>query len=160
MQKFILNIIVIVKKFGSIFKAIKKDQLNSNPDIGTPTKIIKFIQNGGFYLLYIYVFYEEIKNGLKFHKINNSYVKSYFLKDVHKTFRRNPKNQLQVGISTNPEYRSREEFIELLFIRLRESYQRQIKIGEKKLKILDDNEKEIQNINKEQEDILLKIKKS
>jgi hypothetical protein len=89
------------------FKAIKIDQLGSNPDIGTPTKVIKFIQSGGFYLLYVYVFYKETENGLKFCQVDNSFVKSYFLKDVHHAVRRNPKNQLQVCISTEPEYRTR-----------------------------------------------------
>ena len=113
------------------FKAIKIDQLGSDPDIGTPTKIVHFIQNGGFYLLYVYVFYRETDNGLEFCKVNDSFVKSYFLKDVHHLVRRNPKNQLQVCISTEPEYRAREEFIDLLFSKLKESYYRQIKIGEK-----------------------------
>ena len=146
------------------FKIIKINRSNSNPDIGTPTKIIDFIQNGGFYLLYIYVFYKETKNGLRFCKVNDSYVKSYFLKDVHESFRRNAKNQLQVDISTNPEYRSREEFIKLLFTKLKESHQRQIKKNEEELKTLDDKEKQTQERNKQtqekQENILLKIKKS
>ena len=35
------------------FKAIKISQIDSNPDIGTPTKVIKFIQSGNFYIVYI-----------------------------------------------------------------------------------------------------------
>jgi hypothetical protein len=50
------------------FKAFKLSGEDSNPDIGTPNKIIKFIEAGGFYLLYIYVYYEEDNNGLKFVK--------------------------------------------------------------------------------------------
>jgi len=38
------------------FKALKISGKDSNPDIGTPNKIIKFIKDGHFYLLYIYVF--------------------------------------------------------------------------------------------------------
>ena len=142
------------------FKAIKIDQLGSNPDIGTPTKIIKFIQNGGFYLLYIYVFYKEAKNGLEFCCIDNSFVKSYFLKDVHHTVRRNPKNQLQVCISTEPEYRTREEFIDLLFDKLKESYQRQIAVANKELTTINNKQAKIKKLNKEQEDLLVKLKKT
>jgi len=31
------------------FKAFKRSGIDSNPDIGTPNKIIKFIEDGGFY---------------------------------------------------------------------------------------------------------------
>jgi hypothetical protein len=142
------------------FKAIKIDQLGSNPDIGTPTKIVNFIQNGGFYLLYIYVFYRETDNGLEFCKVNDSFVKSYFLKDVHCSVRRNPKNQLQVCISTEPEYRTREEFIDLLFSKLKESYYRQIKIGEKELLTLEEKQAKIKEFNRQQETLLLNLRKS
>ena len=142
------------------FKAIKIDQLGSNPDIGTPTKIIKFIQEGGFYLLYIYVFYKETEDGLEFCKVDNSYVKSYFLKDVHTSVRRNPKNQLQVCISTEPKYRTREEFIDLLFEKLKESYLRQIKIAERELLKLEENQMKLKKINLEKEKILSDFKKS
>lgn len=140
------------------FKAIKVDQLDSNPDIGTPTKVINFINSGGFYLLYIYVFYQEIDSGLKFCKVNDSYIKSYFLKDVHSSVRRNPKNQLQVGISTTPIYRTREEFIDLLFDKLKESYHRQIKIADKELLILEENKSKLKELNLIRENLLLNIK--
>ncbi len=142
------------------FKAIKIDQLGSNPDIGTPTKIIKFIENGSFYLLYIYVFYKETEDGLEFCKVDNSYVKSYFLKDVHTSVRRNPKNQLQVCISTDPVYRTREEFIDLLFEKLKESYLRQVKIAERELLKLEENQMKLKKINLEKEKILNELKKS
>lgn len=142
------------------FKAIKIDQLGSNPDIGTPTKIINFIQNGGFYLLYVYVFYKELEDGLEFCKVNNYFVKSYFLKDVHHSVRRNPKNQLQVCISTEPEYRTREEFIDLLFDKLKESYYRQIKIAEKELLTLEEKQAKIKEFNRQQESLLSNLKKS
>ena len=70
------------------FKALKTSGKDSNPDIGTPNKIVNFIKEGNFYLLYVYVFYEETKTGLKFVKINNYYTKSYFLKDINHTFRK------------------------------------------------------------------------
>ena len=86
------------------FKALKTSGKDSNPDIGTPNKIIDFILEGHFYLLYIYVFYEETLKGLKFVKSDNEFVKLYFLKDIHHSFRRNPKNQLQVNMAELPEY--------------------------------------------------------
>jgi hypothetical protein len=118
------------------FKALKTSGKDSNPDIGTPNKVINFIKEGYFYLLYIYVFYEEVENGLRFVPIDITYIKSYFLKDIHHSFRRNPKNQLQVNMSKPPEYRSREDFVKLLMTKIKESHERQIKISEKTLKQL------------------------
>ena len=139
------------------FKAFKLSQQGSNPDIGTPNKIIKFIKTGNFYLLYIYVFYDENDNGLKFEKVNNSYIKSYFLKDVNHTFRRNPKNQLQISLLADPEYRSREEFIKLFFKKIKESYKREIKKSYDGLISISNSEIEILEINKKQEIHLIKI---
>lgn len=142
------------------FKAIKISSLDSNPDIGTPDKIIKLINQGAFYLAYIFVFYKETNNGLEF--VTNSdkeYVKTYFLKDINSSFRRNPKNQLQVNISAKPEYRSRSEFIKILFDKIIESHKRQIEISQKALKHIEDSG--IKDIllakNKEQEESIKKI---
>ena len=133
------------------FKALKISSKDSNPDIGTPNKIIKFIKEGHFYLLYIYVFYNETKNGLKFMEVNGDFIKLYFLKDIHHSFRRNPKNQLQVNISEKPEYRSRTSFIKLLMNKISESHNRQIKISQKALKKLAKQEKTLLQKNKESE---------
>ena len=133
------------------FKALKTSGKDSNPDIGTPNKIIKFIKAGHFYLLYIYVFYNETKNGLKFIKTNGDFIKLYFLKDIHHSFRRNPKNQLQVNISKRPEYRSRENFIKLLMNKISESYNRQIKISQKALKKISKEKKILLRKNRESE---------
>ena len=133
------------------FKALKISSKDSNPDIGTPNKIIKFIKEGHFYLLYIYVFYNETKNGLKFMKVNGDFIKLYFLKDIHHSFRRNPKNQLQVNISEKPEYRSRTSFIKLLMNKISESHNRQIKISQKALKTLAKEEKILLQKNRESE---------
>jgi hypothetical protein len=138
------------------FKALKISGKDSNPDIGTPNKIINFIKEGNFYLVYIYVFYEETKKGLKFVKINNSYTESYFLKDINHTFRRNPKNQLQVNMSAPPEYRTRKEFVKLLMRKIKESHERQIKISEKALKNFTADEKILLEKNKESEIKILK----
>ena len=47
------------------------------------------------------------------------------------------KNQLQVNISAEPEERTREEFINLLFNKIKESHKRQILISTKILKRLE-----------------------
>ncbi|MEX0595105.1 MAG: hypothetical protein WD512_01305 [Candidatus Paceibacterota bacterium] len=117
---------------------------NSNPDIGTPNKILKLIKDGNFYHAYIYVFYQQSEKGLTFEELDSEYTKLYFLKDISSTFRRNPKNQLQVNVSAKPEYRTREEFIKLLFEKIKESHKRQIKISDKALKEVEDLEKELQ----------------
>lgn len=137
------------------FKAIKTSGLDSNPDIGTPTKVINLIKDGNFYLLYSYIFYEETQKGLRFVKVDGKFAKSYFLKDIHHSFRRNPKNQLQVNISQPPEYRSREDFIKLLMKKLKESHERQIIISERALKVLSEEEEALLKINRETETKIL-----
>lgn len=137
------------------FKAVKISSADSNPDIGTPDKIIDLIYRGFFYLAYVFVYYEETQNGLKFVKnADNEFVKIYFLKDISSTFRRNPKNQLQVNISAKPEERSREDFINVLFDKIEESHKRQIEISTKALeKLAEGNTKaELIEINKQSED--------
>lgn len=122
------------------FKAIKGSNANSNPDIGTPDKMINLIKAGYFYLVYIFVYYEETENGLIF--VNNNageLVKLYFLKDISSTFRRNPKNQLQVNISAEPEKRSRAAFIHIFLEKIMESHKRQIAISKKVLKEIDES---------------------
>lgn len=141
------------------FKAVKVSSADSNPDIGTPDKVINLINQGYFYLVYIFVYYEETNTGLKFVKnTNNELVKLYFLKDISSTFRRNPKNQLQVNISAPIEKRSRSEFINILFDKIAESHIRQIEISQKTLKkieegdlkskLLEENKKQEENIKK------------
>jgi hypothetical protein len=141
------------------FKAIKISSKDSNPDIGTPSKIISFIRRGGFYLAYIFVYYQEKDDGLEFVKNKEKYIKVYFLKDISKTFRRNPKNQLQVNIAEPPEYRTREQFIELLINKIRESHERQISISEKQLKIIDAEKNNMLCKNKESEEVIVEYEK-
>lgn len=141
----------IKEKIWIDFKAIKISGKGSNPDIGTPNKVIDFIKSGHFYLLYVYVFYEETERGLKFVEVNSNNTKSYFLKDIHHSFRRNPKNQLQVNIRELPEYRTREEFIKLLIKKIKESHQRQIQISQKALQEIPDEENLLLDKNKESE---------
>jgi hypothetical protein len=137
------------------FKALKVSSADSNPDIGTPTKVINHISSGSFYLLYVHIYYQEHANGLEFVKLNNNFTKSYFLKDISHTFRRNPKNQLQVNMSKKPEYRSRKDFIKLLIEKIKESHVRQIAISKKSLASIDKTESELLKINSESEKTIL-----
>lgn len=136
------------------FKAFKLSGKDSNPDIGTPYKIIKFIEEGGFYLLYIHVFYEEHKEGLRFISSDNKMVKSYFLKDISSTFRRTPTNQLQVNISATPTYRTRNEFIILLMEKLREGLERQLEKAQLKLSEINEITQSLKNKNSKSENII------
>ncbi|MDY0314609.1 MAG: hypothetical protein RBR32_05975, partial [Bacteroidales bacterium] len=77
-------------------------------------------------------------------------------KDVSPTFRRNPKNQLQVNISAASEYRTREDFIKLLMDKIKESHQRQIEISNKALKKIDKITEDLLKANKKSEDDLTK----
>ena len=138
------------------FKAFKITSADSNPDIGTPTKIIKLIKSGDFYHVFIHIFYQAVDDGLEFVKLNESYSKLYFLKDISSTFRRNPKNQLQVNISAPSVYRTREEFIVLLMQKIKESHQRQIEISHKALAKEDEILKELLEANKKSEEELIK----
>jgi len=142
------------------FKAVKISGLDSNPDIGTPDKIIRLIEDGYFYLVYIFVYYEQFENGLRFVKReNNEYIKIYFIKDISSTFRRNPKNQFQVNVLAKPEYRTREEFIKVFIKKITESHVRQIQISERVLKKIKENkiEEKLINLNKKSEDIIKKL---
>lgn len=106
-------------------------------------------------MLYVYVYYQEHENGLEFVKLNDFFTKAYFLKDISHTFRRNPKNQLQVNMSAEPEYRTREDFIKLLIGKIKESHIRQIKISEKSLAVLDKAQSELIKINSDSEKTIL-----
>lgn len=142
------------------FKAVKVSSADSNPDIGTPDKIIELIYSGYFYLVYIFVYYEETKTGLNFVKnSDNELVKIYFLKDISSTFRRNPKNQLQVNISAKPQERTREDFINVLFAKIEDSHKRQIQISNKALEEIakGDTKAKLIEINKQSEEKIKKL---
>lgn len=129
------------------FKAFKITNVDSNPDIGTPNKIIKFIKEGNFYLVYVLVYYESKQDGVEFVKYKGDYKKVYLLKDINQTFRINPKPQMQVNIAAEPTYRTREEFINLFVKKWKESYERQMKTLEKKEIMLKDLENELRYAN-------------
>lgn len=142
------------------FKAIKISSKDSNPDIGTPDKFIKLVKNGFFYIVYIIVFYKKTKKGLRFvTNNNNEFVDVWFLKDINSSFRRNPKNQLQVNVKAIPEMRNRRDFIELLFKKIIESHKRQIQISKKALKEIEKEKlkEKLLAINTRQETKIRKI---
>ena len=99
------------------FKAVNVDNEDTNPDSGTPDKIIDHIISNNFYLVFIYVYYKGANNSLDFVQVDGEYVKPYFLKNINKSFRITPANQMQVNGMANPEYRTREEFLNLLLIK-------------------------------------------
>lgn len=129
------------------FKAFKISSKDSNPDIGTPNKVIKFIKEGNFYLIFVLVYYDEEDDGLKFVKYDNHYSRVYPLKNVNSTFRLNPKPQLQVNIAAEPEYRTRKEFIDLLMKKHEESYQRQQESLQRKVENLNNIHEELIQAN-------------
>jgi len=118
------------------FKAVNIENEDTNPDSGTPDKIISHILEGNFYLVFIYVFYKGSEEGLEFVSKNDKYVKAYLLKDISHTFRITPANQMQVNGSAEPEYRTREEFLRLLLIKKTESNERKLKKAEQELENL------------------------
>jgi hypothetical protein len=109
------------------FKAVNIENIDSNPDSGTPDKIISLIKNGDFYLAYIFVYYQGEEEHLKFATYDNQFVKAYFLKDISSTVRITKVNQLQVNYSQPPTYRTREEFIKFLIDKKKQSFQRSLK---------------------------------
>ncbi len=139
------------------FKAFKLSGEDSNPDIGTPDKIIKFIEEGGFYLLYVYVYYEQTATGLQFSSHNGAYTKVYFLKDISPTFRRTPTNQLQVNIDAQPVYRTREEFIDLLMQKIEEGLIRQSNKAQNKLTQIESKKASLKQKNIESENKIAEL---
>lgn len=121
-------------------KATKFSYADSNPDLGTPEKIIKFIMDGHFYLMFVFLEYEATDdNQIKFLSFKDGrYVHCQFLKDIHHSVRINPKPQFQVNIHEPEEYRTYDEFLELFYTKYQESIDRNIAKQEKKKAELDD----------------------
>ena len=109
------------------FKAVNVENDDTNPDSGTPDKVITLIENGYFYLVYIIVYYKGSENGLVFVAHNEKNVKSYFLKNVSPTMRVTPANQMQVNGFSETVYRTREEFLDFLLQKKIESNERKLK---------------------------------
>lgn len=109
------------------FKAINIDNDDTNPDSGTPDKVLTLIDKGYFYLVYVIIYYKGGENDLSFVQNKELFVKSYFLKDVSTTMRITPANQMQVNGFADPIYRTREEFLDFLLKKKIESNERKLK---------------------------------
>lgn len=116
--------------------ALYKD---SNPNLGTPEKIIDFIMDGHFYLLFILFKYETTEdNQIRFKEFDDGkYVHCQFLKDINRSIRISPLPQFQVNIHEPEEYRTRDEFLELFYTKYQESIDRIITKQNKKKSELD-----------------------
>ena len=141
------------------FKAINVDNDDTNPDSGTPDKVLTLMNSGYFYLVYILVYYKGNETGLDFVKNNEIFVKSYFLKDVSSTMRITPANQMQVNGFAEPMYRTREEFLEFLLQKKIESNERKLKKATEELENLrqgnfkkDLSLEQLKELNKSQEE--------
>lgn len=152
------------------FKAVNKDNDDTNPDSGTPDKVITLMQNGHFYLAYVIVYYQGCEDGLDFVAHNGIFVKSYFLKNVSRTMRITPANQMQVNGFSETVYRTREEFLDFLVQKKIESNERKLKKAIQELEnfkmgiLKNKSGKQIEitidllkRINKEQEEKIKKI---
>jgi hypothetical protein len=115
------------------FKAVNVENDDTNPDSGTPDKVITLMQNGAFYLVYIIVYYQGFDDGLAFVEHDGVFVKSYFLKNVSPTMRITPANQMQVNGFAEPVYRTREEFLDFLLKKKIESNERKLKKASQEL---------------------------
>ncbi|NJL77520.1 MAG: hypothetical protein HC892_23250 [Saprospiraceae bacterium] len=109
------------------FKAINIENDDTNPDSGTPDKVLNLIEQGYFYLAYILVYYKGSEEGLEFVAHKGTSVKSYFLKNVSATMRITPANQIQVNGFAEPVYRTREQFLNFLLQKKIESNERKLK---------------------------------
>lgn len=115
-------------------KAINIFYKDSNPDLGTPEKVIKFIMDGHFYLMFVLIQYQSIEEQqIEFLSFEDGrYVHCIFLKDIHHSVRINPKPQFQVNIHEPEEYRTRTEFLDLFYKKYQESIKRNIARQQKK----------------------------
>jgi hypothetical protein len=119
------------------FKAVNIDNDDSNPDSGTPDKVITLITSGSFYLVYVFVFYKGTNADLSFMEKDGELVKTYFLKDISPTVRITPANQLQVNYAQPPQYRTRVEFINFLIEKKQQSFERRLKKAQLALEALE-----------------------
>jgi len=139
--KFIYKVNKFEELIWGDIKAFNSKYKDSNPDLGTINKVIKFILEGHFYIVFILMEYTATNgNSIYFEKYpdTNLCVKIELLKDIHRSFRINPKNQLQVNYKESFAYRSKKDFILLLEKRYKESYMRRLKTAKKKLKEMDE----------------------
>ncbi len=135
-------------------KATKNSYQDSNPDLGTPTKMIKFMKDGHFYLVFVFVEYDASEDGgtIFIPYEDGEYVHVMFLKDISSTVRINPKPQFQVNIHAPEEYRTKEEFLDLFLKKYKESNERIIKIQMRKKEELDKIFEELKKIQLSKKD--------
>lgn len=132
-------------------KATNAEYQDSNPDMGTYKKFLKFFREGNYFALYCQFAYLPEEDNLKFVQTPQGEMFDIFLlKDINHSFRIQPNNQLQVNYAAPPESRSITEFIDLLQEKVQESLMRQ------KLRI----EKDIQNLIDEFTDVKQSVKKT
>lgn len=131
-------------------KSINIENEDSNPDCGTPNKILKFIKNGNFYLIYVIVYYKGTTNGSEFVSYNDKYVESYLLKDINPSMHITPANQIQVNRFSSPVYRTRDEFIDLLIKKITKSNERKLKKASHELENLKNGILKIKTSNEEE----------
>lgn len=107
------------------FKAVNLDNDDSNADSGTFNKVIYLIQNGAFYLTYIYVYYRNSGNNEMEFSSNaiGDFVKVYFLKNIGENMHITPNNQMQVNFQEVNINRTREEFINFFIEKVKKSYE-------------------------------------
>lgn len=141
------------------FKAINIDNDNTNPDSGTPDKVLSLINNGYFYIVFVIIYYKGGESELSFVQNKELFVKSYLLKDISSTMRITPANQMQVNGFADPVYRTREEFLDFLLKKKIESNERKLKKATVELEILkngmfkkDLSVKMLKDLNKSQEE--------
>lgn len=146
------------------FKAINVDNDDTNPDSGTPDKVLTLMHSGYFYLVYILVYYKGNESGLEFVKNKEKIVKSYFLKDVSATMRITPANQMQVNGFAEPTYRTREDFLDFLLKKKIETNERKLKKATEELENLrqgnfkkDLSLAKLKELNKSQEESIKKL---
>lgn len=140
------------------FKTTKAGSSGSNPNMGTPDKIMNWINSGGFYLTYVTLSYRALGTQLEFVKqASGEYANVYFLKDISRTVFRSSINQLQVDAKAHSEYRTRDEFISLLLEKMATSYTKQIQALQNKLGALPSKEGPLRAANALSESALLGI---
>ena len=107
------------------FKAVNLDNNDSNAESGTFKKVIHLIQNGAFYLTYIYVYYRDSGNNeMEFSSnADGDFVKVYFLKNIGENMHITPNNQMQVNFQEENVNRTREEFINFFIEKVKKSYE-------------------------------------
>lgn len=107
---------------------------DSNPDLGTPEKMIKFMLDGHFHMLFIFFKYDSTPDG-KIELLqypNGTYAKCTLLKNINHTVRINPKPQFQVNINEEEEYRLNGEWVDMFEMKYYESLERIIENANRK----------------------------